>query len=57
MQQYDVLIVGGGPSGSTLAYDLKNSGLTVAVLDKQSFPRQKNLCRLGNTGSDACVKY
>ncbi len=41
MQQYDVLIVGGGPSGSTLAYDLKNSGLSVAVLDKQSFPRQK----------------
>lgn len=41
MQQYDVLIVGGGPSGSTLAYDLKNAGLNVAVLDKQSFPRQK----------------
>ena len=41
MQEYDILIVGGGPSGSTLAYDLKNTGLTVAVLDKQSFPRQK----------------
>ena len=41
IQQYDVLIVGGGPSGSTLAYDLRNAGLTIAVLDKQSFPRQK----------------
>jgi len=41
MQSYDVLIVGGGPAGSTLAYSLKNSGLKIGILDKQSFPRQK----------------
>lgn len=41
MQPYDVLIVGGGPAGSTLAYSLKNSGLKVGILDKQLFPRQK----------------
>jgi len=46
MQFYDVLIVGGGPAGSTLAYDLlsqKNSSanLKIAILDKNSFPRQK----------------
>jgi len=41
MTSYDVLIIGGGPSGSTLAYNLKDSGLRVAILDKQSFPRQK----------------
>jgi geranylgeranyl reductase family protein len=41
MQTYDVLIVGGGPAGSTLAYSLKSSGLKIGVLDKQSFPRQK----------------
>jgi geranylgeranyl reductase family protein len=41
MNSYDVLIVGGGPAGSTLAYSLKNSGLKIGVLDKQSFPRQK----------------
>jgi len=41
MQTYDVLIVGGGPAGSTLAYSLKNSGLKIGILDKQTFPRQK----------------
>jgi len=41
MRSYDVLIVGGGPAGSTLAYSLKDSGLTIGILDKQSFPRQK----------------
>jgi flavin-dependent dehydrogenase len=41
MRSYDVLIVGGGPAGSTLAYSLKGSGLTIGILDKQSFPRQK----------------
>ncbi len=41
MKAYDVLIVGGGPAGSTLAYSLRNSGLEIGILDKQSFPRQK----------------
>ena len=41
MEQYDVLIVGGGPAGSSLAWGLRDSGLRVMVLDKQSFPRNK----------------
>jgi geranylgeranyl reductase family protein len=41
MQAFDVLIVGGGPAGSTLAYSLKNSGLKIGIMDKQAFPRQK----------------
>ena len=41
MQTFDVLIIGGGPAGSTLAYSLKNSGLKIGLLDKQSFPRKK----------------
>jgi geranylgeranyl reductase family protein len=41
MRSYDVLIVGGGPAGSTLAYSLRESGLSIAILDKQPFPRQK----------------
>ena len=37
----DVLIVGGGPAGSTLAWALRNSGLKIAIMDKADFPRQK----------------
>ena len=37
----DVLIVGGGPAGSTLAWALRSSGLNIAILDKETFPRQK----------------
>lgn len=41
MDQCDVLIVGGGPAGSTCAWKLRQAGLDVAVLDKQAFPRDK----------------
>lgn len=37
----DVLIVGGGPSGSSCAWKLRQSGLDVLVLDKATFPRDK----------------
>jgi len=37
----DILIVGGGPAGSSCAWGLRNSGLDVAILDKQRFPRDK----------------
>lgn len=37
----DVLIVGGGPAGSTLARQLVRAGLDVTVMDKQAFPRDK----------------
>ena len=41
MEHCDVLIVGGGPAGSTLAWALRGSGLDVAVMDKRTFPRDK----------------
>lgn len=37
----DVLIVGGGPAGSTCAARLRAAGLDVLVMDKQRFPRDK----------------
>jgi geranylgeranyl reductase family protein len=41
MDTCDVLIVGGGPAGSSCAWRLRNSGLNVVVLDKHVFPRDK----------------
>lgn len=38
---FDVLVVGGGPAGSTCARVLTTAGLAVAVLDKAVFPRDK----------------
>jgi geranylgeranyl reductase family protein len=37
----DVLIVGGGPGGSTAAWALASRGLDVLVLERSSFPREK----------------
>ncbi|QKT02945.1 NAD(P)/FAD-dependent oxidoreductase [Ectothiorhodospiraceae bacterium 2226] len=39
--ELDVLIVGGGPAGSTLAWRLRGSGLRVGIVDKRRFPRDK----------------
>jgi flavin-dependent dehydrogenase len=39
----DVLIVGGGPGGSSCAGELRRAGLSVTVLDRAAFPRDK-LC-------------
>ena len=38
---YDVLVVGGGPSGSSCAYWLADAGWDVAVVEKKTFPREK----------------
>ena len=40
---YDVIIVGGGPAGSTCAFILVKSGLHTLLLDRADFPRVK-LC-------------
>jgi flavin-dependent dehydrogenase len=41
MEQCDVLVVGGGPAGSSLAWGLRESGLDVVVVDRKTFPRDK----------------
>lgn len=43
MQVYDALVVGGGPAGSACARKLVQAGRSVAVLDREAFPRTK-LC-------------
>jgi geranylgeranyl reductase family protein len=37
----DVIILGAGPAGSTATIALQHSGLKVAVLEKETFPRDK----------------
>lgn len=40
-KHYNVVIVGAGPAGSSCALSLRKAGLTVAVIDKSTFPRTK----------------
>ena len=41
MTVYDLAICGAGPAGAATAYYAAKSGLTVALLDKATFPRDK----------------
>jgi geranylgeranyl reductase family protein len=41
MASCDVLIVGGGPAGSTCAWRLRQAGVNVIVADASTFPRDK----------------
>ena len=46
MDTCDVLIVGGGPAGSTCAWTLRQAGLDVVVIDRATFPARQGLRRL-----------
>ena len=39
--RYDVIVVGTGPAGSTAAREAAERGLSVLLLDKAEFPRDK----------------
>ena len=39
--RYDVIVVGAGPAGSTVAREAATRGLSVLLLDKAGFPRDK----------------
>jgi flavin-dependent dehydrogenase len=41
VERCDVLIVGGGPGGSSTAWGLRESGLDVLIFDRETFPRDK----------------
>lgn len=40
MGHYDVIVIGGGPAGSTVASFLAMEGINVLVLEKEKFPRE-----------------
>jgi geranylgeranyl reductase family protein len=41
VEQFDAIVVGAGPAGSTAAYRLAQAGANVLLLDKAQFPRNK----------------
>lgn len=41
MTDYDVIVVGGGPAGSTAARRIAQRNLSVVIFDKDTFPRNK----------------
>ena len=43
MKQFDVAIMGAGPAGSSVAIQLAAKGYSVALVDREKFPREK-LC-------------
>ncbi len=43
MSDYDAIVIGAGPGGSAAAHLLADAGMRVALIDKESFPRDK-LC-------------
>lgn len=50
-QSYEVVVIGAGPAGATLAYELGKRGIGVLVLEKEKLPRYK--CCAGGVTSKA----
>jgi len=40
-RDWQVIVIGAGPAGSTLAYELAKRGIEVVILEKQTLPRYK----------------
>ena len=40
-RKYEVIIIGAGPAGATLAYELASKGIRVLLIEKEALPRYK----------------
>ncbi len=40
-ESYDIIIIGAGPAGCSCAHKLSGKGLKIAIIDKDTFPRDK----------------
>lgn len=54
MKQFDVVIVGGGPSGTSTGAMLVKKGYSTLIIDRQTFPRKK-LCAGGVTSQSKAL--
>src|SRR5210317_744483 len=41
MREVDIVVIGGGPAGSSLAWALRDSPYQIMIMDKAKFPRNK----------------
>jgi flavin-dependent dehydrogenase len=45
-KNFDVVVVGGGPAGSSTAYILASHGMKVALVEKKAFPVTAQVARI-----------
>lgn len=41
LNKYDIVVIGAGPAGTSFVYECRDSGLSILLLDKAIFPRDK----------------
>ena len=56
METYDLIIVGGGPAGTTAALYAQQQGLKTLLLDKEQFPRDK-ICGDALSGKTVAILH
>src|SRR5688572_19617299 len=55
--QHDIIVVGGGPAGSTAAREAASAGARVLLLDRVAFPREKPCGGGGNVRAAARLPF